>query len=424
MTDVDGRLNYDGRSSAQLVFGDDDRPPSRSFRRTLFPPADVEEGPFPFPSVVGLGLGGSNFDFEDALQTRGFEEQGWSRVSDLMQQGLSFDEARTTLVREQLERAGIGSDGLPMDDRFVTFESSTSSASKARTEKKTDRVKSRETRGLSSLSMSLQERVGFLRSNLKLSYLNSGAAFSDGGSVSALDGGRGIGSSTLGASSDGLGGAGATASQRLWAAARARRRAERKARESLDRLSFLGVLLGALFVGCWHASKFECFRVTTHALLAQDTLLKEAWLSGGAVGGGNGGMGESARGESGLLSGSRLGEGGSVGEVVAGGSSGKISKVGGERDGGEGAAVRGFLEHFSDQTNTAARQFSENGDKGPPAAGRGSTPSGGGDAAGAHSGRTITGEGSRGDLSAMGRRSDTRRDGVGKNAKNGDKQWK
>lgn len=89
-------------------------------------------------NAVEWGLVSESFPLPDeqAAHLRELDTAGASEVRELMQQGLSFDEARLQLVRRRMSAFGIDETGMPTDSRCVTF-GSEASESKSRQAKPT-----------------------------------------------------------------------------------------------------------------------------------------------------------------------------------------------------------------------------------------------------------------------------------------------
>lgn len=82
--------------------------------------------PTSFRDDIEAGLHSSAFDMtgnvegDDARQ--GLDDAGKKEVLRIMKRkSVGFDEARRLLMQERFSKAGVGSDGVPRDPKFVSF---------------------------------------------------------------------------------------------------------------------------------------------------------------------------------------------------------------------------------------------------------------------------------------------------------------
>ncbi|KAF2666235.1 hypothetical protein BT63DRAFT_416636 [Microthyrium microscopicum] len=81
--------------------------------------------PTTFRGDVEAGLHSADFDMTGNVEgdsRSGLDENGKRQVLTIMKRrGVGFDEARRIYMEQNFKKAGIGSDGLPKDPKFVSF---------------------------------------------------------------------------------------------------------------------------------------------------------------------------------------------------------------------------------------------------------------------------------------------------------------
>ena len=81
--------------------------------------------PTSFRDDIEAGLHSSDFDLTGNVEgdsRQGLDEAGKKEVLRIMKRkNVGFDEARRLLMQERFSKAGVGSDGVPRDPKFVSF---------------------------------------------------------------------------------------------------------------------------------------------------------------------------------------------------------------------------------------------------------------------------------------------------------------
>ncbi|KAG9198391.1 hypothetical protein B5807_11540 [Epicoccum nigrum] len=82
--------------------------------------------PTSFREDVEAGLHSSDFDLTGNLvegdSRQGLDDAGKKEVLRIMKRkNVGFDEARRLLMQDRFSKAGVGSDGVPRDPKFVSF---------------------------------------------------------------------------------------------------------------------------------------------------------------------------------------------------------------------------------------------------------------------------------------------------------------
>jgi hypothetical protein len=82
--------------------------------------------PTSFRGDVEAGLHSADFDMTGNIEggdgRSGLDEQGKREVLRIMKRkNVDFDEARRIFMENKFKKAGISSDGLPKDPKFVSF---------------------------------------------------------------------------------------------------------------------------------------------------------------------------------------------------------------------------------------------------------------------------------------------------------------
>lgn len=81
--------------------------------------------PSSFRDDVEAGLHSADFDMTANVEgdsRSGLDENGKREVLSIMKRrGVNFDEARRIYMEVAFKKAGIGSDGVPRDPKFVSF---------------------------------------------------------------------------------------------------------------------------------------------------------------------------------------------------------------------------------------------------------------------------------------------------------------
>ncbi|KAJ4379187.1 hypothetical protein N0V86_005231 [Didymella sp. IMI 355093] len=81
--------------------------------------------PTSFRDDIEAGLHSSDFDLTGNVEgdsRQGLDDAGKKEVLRIMKRkNVGFDEARRLLMQERFSKAGVGSDGIPRDPKFVSF---------------------------------------------------------------------------------------------------------------------------------------------------------------------------------------------------------------------------------------------------------------------------------------------------------------
>lgn len=81
--------------------------------------------PTSFRDDIEAGLHSTDFDLTGNVEgdsRQGLDDAGKKEVLRIMKRkNVGFDEARRLLMQERFSKAGVGSDGVPRDPKFVSF---------------------------------------------------------------------------------------------------------------------------------------------------------------------------------------------------------------------------------------------------------------------------------------------------------------